>query len=107
MCTLLLEQCSSGIFINNEIRDILCLLFADEVVNYDETVLRLQQQLDIIVEFCLDTGMEANLYKTEVIVFKNGGSLRQFERWFYQGSLLKTLSFYQVHGFAFYTKTVM
>ena len=95
LCTLLRENCTSGtsgIFINNDIPDIVCLLLADDVTSCAETVVRLQQQLNLIDRFCRDTGMELNLNKTEIIVFRNGGNLRQNEKWFFRGNLVKITS---------------
>ena len=48
-------------------------MFADDVANCAETVAQLQQQLNVIDIFCKNTGMEINLAKTQIIVFRNGG----------------------------------
>ena len=101
LCTLLRENCTSGIFINNDIPDILCLLLADDVTSCAETVVRLQQQLNLIDIFCRDTGMELNLNKTEIIVFRNGGNLRQNEKWYFRGNLVKITSVYKYLGLLF------
>jgi len=45
------------------------LLFADDVANCAETVSKLQHQLNVINQFCLQTGMEVNLSKTELLFF--------------------------------------
>ena len=55
-------------------------MFADVIANCTETAHRLQQQLNIVDQFCISTGMEVNLSKTQFIVFHNGGSLKQNER---------------------------
>ena len=94
MATLLQEKCNSGIFINNTIPEIVCLIFADDIANCAETVIRLQQQLNIIDKFCLSTGMELNLEKTEIIVFRNGGHLRANEKWIFRGQPINVTSVY-------------
>ena len=48
-------------------------MFADDVANCAETAIKLQQQINIVDQFCTDTGMEINLDKTEITVFRNGG----------------------------------
>ena len=77
------QTCNSGIFITDEIPDIICLMYADDIANCAETTLKLQQQINVIDTFCENTGMEVNLQKTEIIVFRNGGNLRHYENWYF------------------------
>ena len=77
--TMLRDTCSQGIFITKNIQDILCLMFADDVASCAETATKLQQQINVIQNFCSITGMELNLKKTEIIVFRNGGHLRSLK----------------------------
>ena len=58
---MLREKCGNGIFITNEIHDIVCLMFADDVATCAETAIKFQQQLNVIDEFCALTEMEINL----------------------------------------------
>ncbi len=46
LAKLLREECGSGIFITNDIPDILCLLFADDIANCAETPIKLKRQID-------------------------------------------------------------
>jgi len=55
-------------------------MFADDVASCAETVNRLQQQLNTVDQFCISTGMEVNLNKTQIIVLRNSGPLKQNER---------------------------
>jgi len=68
LANLLRQNCETGIFIDNSIPDMLCLMFADDVANCAETVNRLQPQLNIVGQFCISTGMEVDLSKTQNIV---------------------------------------
>ena len=52
-----------GIFVTNQIQDIICILFADDVANCAETAVELQMQLNSIAEFCDNTGMTINQSK--------------------------------------------
>ena len=81
--------------------DILCLMYADDIANCAETVGRLQQQLNVIEQFCTLTGMEVNLNKTEIIVFRNGGPLRSSERWLFRGNSIKVTTLYKYLGLLF------
>ena len=101
LSSLLREQCGSGIFITNQIPDIHCLIFADDIANCAETVQKLQRQLHCIDLYCQNTGMEVNLDKTEVIVFRNGGILRNTESWQYRGTQVRTTAVYKYMGVLF------
>ena len=61
LCSSLKEKCSNGIFITNDIPNIYCLMFADDVANFAETAYNLQKQLNIIEHFCTDKNMVVNL----------------------------------------------
>ena len=84
LSALLRNMCSTGIFITDDIPDILCLMFADDVTGCSENAAKLQQQINIINQFCYESDMEINLDKTEITVFRNGGPFRKYEHWFYQ-----------------------
>ena len=89
---LLREKCGQGIFINNKIPEILSLMFADDVACCADTANRLQKQINVIETFCSNTGMELNLGKTEIIVFRKGRYLRNYEKWFYNNKQIQTTS---------------
>ena len=57
-------ECNNrGIFITNDIEDILALMNADDVSCFSDTVIRLQKMVDLIGKFCKSVGMEINLKK--------------------------------------------
>ena len=43
-------------------------------------LIHLQTRLNIIDDFCKETGMNINLETTEVIVFRNGGPVRDSDK---------------------------
>ena len=45
--------------------------------------------------------MELNLDKTEIIVLRNGGYLRNYEIWTFKGEIIKTTSMYKYMGILF------
>jgi len=73
-------------------------MFADDVAVCAETAIKLQQQINIIDNFCLDTGMDINMDKTEITVFGNGGPLRRYEHWSYRGTQINITSKYKYMG---------
>ena len=101
LCIALRKDCKNGIYINENIPDIIGLMFADDIANCSDTVVNLQKQLNIIQEFCLDTGMEVNLNKTEIIVFRNGGPLRLNEKWYFRNKQISVTSCYKYMGLLF------
>lgn len=48
--------------------------------------------------------MVVNLKKSEIIVFRNGGPLRKYERWVYRGEHIKVTSTYKFMGLLFTPK---
>ena len=82
------------------------LMFADDVASFSDTIVRLQHQINCIETFCLSVGMQLNLLKTKIIVFRNGGVLKQTEKWFYMGAPIDVVSFYKYLGVHFTPKLV-
>ena len=48
--------------------------------------------------------MSINESKTEIIVFRNGGPLRSYEKWFYNGNKVNVTSMYKYMGILFTPK---
>ena len=100
------SRCNHGIFVTNEIPDVLTLMFADDVASFSDTLAHLQKLIDLIVQFCKLVGMELNLDKTKIIVFRNGGPLRLAEKWFLNGTPIEIVSFYKYLGVYFTPKLI-
>ena len=92
------QKCDQGVFVSNEIPDLLALFYADDVSGFSETVRRLQKQIDLISTFCDSVELNVNLDKTKIIVFRNGGKLRAYEKWYYKGTQIEVVSFYKYLG---------
>ena len=87
-----------GIQISNDDSDVLTILYADDMANIGDTVRALQRQIDIISNFCARTNMKINLQKTKVMVFRNGGFLRDYEKWYFSGNPIESVSAYKYMG---------
>ena len=57
-------------------------MFADDVASFSDRIVRLQKLIDLMAQFCKIVGMDLNLEKTKIIVFRNGGQLRFAEKCF-------------------------
>ena len=85
----------TSIFINCNIPEILTFMYADDVASCADTTIKLQNQINTVFEFCTNTGMDLNLDKTEIIVLRNRGYLRNYEKWTYRSNKIQTTSMYK------------
>ena len=99
-------ECNRGIFVTDQVEDIIALMFADDVASFNDTIIRLQQQINCIERFCESVGMFLNLSKTKIVVFRNGGVVKQTEKWFYQGNVVDIVPFYKYLGVYFTPKLI-
>ena len=73
------------------------LMFADDILSFSDSVLRLQKQIDFISDYTKIKGMKINADKTKIVVyvFRNAGMVKKTERWFLDGKPLEILPFYK------------
>jgi len=95
LVTHLKRHCGSGVFV--QIMR-LCLqmtlqLLKKRLGNYKHRLIEFMSQ---------STGMQLNLDKSKIMVFRNGGPLRHYERWFYNEMPIEVVSFYRYLG-SFFT----
>ena len=65
-------------------------MYADDLVLFSETVIGLQQMLDCLFEYSQKWGMEVNIEKSKVMVFRNGGQISNADTLYYDGKLVET-----------------
>jgi len=46
--------------------------------------------------FCQIWGLKVNTDKSKIVVFRNGGYLKKSERWYWEGKILQTVTYYIV-----------
>ena len=68
---------------------------------FNDTVGRLQHEINILQQYCQKWGMTVNLKKTKIIVFRNGGIYRKNENWFFQGINVDKVNSYKYLGLYF------
>ena len=76
-------ECNRDIFVTDQVDDIIALMFADDVASFNDTIIRLQHQINCRERFCESVGMFLNLSKIKIVVFRNGGVVKQTEKWFF------------------------
>jgi hypothetical protein len=84
--------------------EIFLMLFADDVVLLADTIVGLQNQLNVLKEEADRLQLTVNLDKTNVMVFRMGGHLAVHERWFYGNLEVKVTNNYKYLGMIFTTK---
>ena len=77
---------------------IFVLLFADDLVLFAETVIELQRMINRLAGYCDLCHLKVHVLKTKVIVFRNGGLLREYERWKFKDSKLEVVTYYKFLG---------
>jgi hypothetical protein len=93
-----------GIFLSEDTGQLYALIFADDVSTFADTALNLQRHINIIEIFCNNSGLQLNTDKSKVMVFRNGGPLRNYERWYFNGIKLEAVSYYKYLGLYFTPK---
>ena len=87
-----------GVFIDEFFSNLFMLLYADDIAQVSDTVGRLQHQINILQYFCKISGMKVNENKTQIVVFRNGGPLRQNEKWYINDKEIQTVTYYKYLG---------
>ena len=84
--------------------ELFILLLADDIVLCSETVIGLQNQLNILQRSASKLHLSVNLEKSNIVVFRKGGFLGARERWMYDGSPMPVVNAYKYLGVYFSTK---
>ena len=91
-----------GITMGNAIK-VFLYMYASDIGLAGDTVLELhsQRKINILKIFCEKWGMEVNLKKTKVVVFRNGGKTSKSERFFYSNRSVEIVTYYRYLGLIF------
>ena len=66
-------------------------MFADSKVE-------LQHLINNLAKYCKTFKLKKNMSKTNIIVFRNGGYLRSYEKWYFEGIPIKVVTYYKYLG---------
>lgn len=77
------------------------LLYADDAVILAESRIDLQKKLNLLEKFCFEFNLEVNINKTKVMIFRKGGKLSKWDKFFYQNSELDIVREYVYLGIPF------
>ena len=85
--------------------EIFLLMYVDDIVLLGDTVLELQKNTKALEKLCDKSGMEVNLTKSKVIVFRNGGKTSKSERFTYKSNTVKIVTYYRYLGLIFSSRS--
>ena len=84
--------------------ELFLMLFADDVVLLSDSVVGLQNQINLLKENSDRLHLTVNLDKTKVMVFRKGGRLAAREKWWFGNAELEVTNAYKYLGILFTTK---
>lgn len=90
-----------GIYVNEDVPNVMNLMYADDMTENSDTVGRLQEMINVLEIFCNRWGLTVNMDKTKVVVFRRGGIIKKNEKWFYKNKEIQVVSFYKYLGVVF------
>jgi hypothetical protein len=90
-----------GLYLNEHFPSVHVIMYADDIAMVNDTVGRLQAGLNTLSEFCQNYGLRVNKTKSKIMVFRNGGTLRKNEKWFFNGTRIDTVTYYKYLGITF------
>ena len=73
-------------------------MYEDDISSMSDSSIQLQRQINCIADFCDKVKLKVNIDKTKIVVFRNGGPLRKYEKWHFENVLLESVSFYKYLG---------
>ena len=88
----------NGIFIDDQFDNVCALMYADDMSQISDSIGHLQKLLDTLDTFSMKWGLSVNLSKTNIMVFRNGGTLKKCEKWTFQGTVVKPTTYYKYLG---------
>ena len=87
-----------GIQLLPDMLELFILLFADDFVLLSDTIVGLQNQLDVLARNCARLDLHVHLDKSNIVIFRNGGYIAKREKWFYNGQNITIVNSYKYLG---------
>ena len=84
--------------IDIQMLNLFLLMYADDMVIFAETPDGLQHMLNSLHNYAVKWDLTVNTEKTKVIVFRNGGKIREYEDWSYDGHELEIVDQFNYLG---------
>ena len=91
----LMDNCSS---VEIQMLNMFLIMYADDMVIIAETPEGLQNMLDSLLKYTTKWDLTVNTDKTKIIIFRNGGIIREHETWTYNGRKLEIVEEFNYLG---------
>ena len=89
------ERECKGVYVDENFKNINMLLYADDLVLLGDIVGHIEQLLDNLSLFCKKWGLTVNMDKTNFMVFRNGGIVKNNERVYFDGKRIALSPYYK------------
>ena len=87
------ENNCQGIYVDEHNPNVTMLLYADDLVLIGDQIGRVQRLLNVLSEFCYKWGLQVNMSKTKVLVYRNSGIIKKNEVLYYNGVKLDNVPY--------------
>jgi len=87
-----------GVFVSECHPNVSMLLYADDLVLLGDNIGHVQKLLDNLSEFCSKWGLSVNMEKSNFMVFRNGGIVKNNEKVYFKGEKIRLISYYKYLG---------
>jgi exonuclease III len=77
------------------------LMYADDTVLFSESVEGLQHMLNLLNDYVTEWDLDLNISKTKIVIFRNGGKVKDNEKWYYRGQLIEVVNKFNYLGILF------
>ena len=89
-------------YIEVQMLNLFLIMYADDMVLLAETPEGLQKMIDSLSSYTEKWDLILNINKTKIVVFRNGGKLRDNEKWSYNGCQLDIVDEFNYLGILFF-----
>ena len=88
-------------YIELQLISVFLLMYADDMVLIAESPSGLQQLIDNLYVYNSECNLSLNVDKTKIVVFRNGGKMKDSEKWYYNGKSLDIVNKFNYLGMLF------
>ena len=92
------EKCPS---IEINLINLFLLMYADDMALFAESPAALQHMIDALHKYNKEWKLTLNVDKTKILIFRNGGNIRENEKWFYDGTQIQIVNQFNYLGMLF------
>ena len=76
-------------------------MYADDMVLFAENPAALQTMIDTLYKYNKEWKLTLNVDKTKIVIFRNGGNIKENENWVYDGKEIQIVNQFSYLGMLF------